>query len=135
MTENKVTTVLKYVFIVLILAIIYFPVFSMIFFSFNANKSFTRFGGFSFKWYIELFSHKQMMNAVLVTISCRSINNNFNNHWNLGRNFTFKTKKSHKKLNSKCDKHSIWTQKLLPQFHYLFYLACFISQVDMQLWS
>ena len=68
MTENKVTTVLKYVFIVLILAIIYFPVFSMIFFSFNANKSFTRFGGFSFKWYIELFSHKQMMNAVLVTI-------------------------------------------------------------------
>lgn len=68
MTENKVTTVLKYVFIVLILAIIYFPVFSMIFFSFNANKSFTRFGGFSFKWYIELFNHKQMMNAVLVTI-------------------------------------------------------------------
>lgn len=68
MTENKALKFLKNFFITIILLIIYWPIISMIFFSFNANKSFTRFGGFSLKWYIELFNHKQMMNAVLVTI-------------------------------------------------------------------
>ncbi|HHT82200.1 MAG TPA: ABC transporter permease [Acholeplasmataceae bacterium] len=68
MTENKALKFLKNFFIIIILLIIYWPIISMIFFSFNANKSFTRFGGFSLRWYIELFNHKQMMNAVLVTI-------------------------------------------------------------------
>lgn len=55
-------------FISLILVLIYLPIGSMILFSFNKNKSFTRFGGFSFRWYLELFNHSEMMRAVLVTI-------------------------------------------------------------------
>ena len=60
--------ILKSSFITLVLGLIYLPIASMILFSFNSNQSFRRFGGFSFRWYIELFQHEEMMRAVLVTI-------------------------------------------------------------------
>ena len=60
--------VLKGSFITFIMILVYAPIVSMILFSFNANKSFTRFGGFSLRWYSELFNHREMMQAVLVTI-------------------------------------------------------------------
>ncbi|MGI6781885.1 MAG: ABC transporter permease [Acholeplasmataceae bacterium] len=60
--------VLKNSFIGLMLILIYLPIASMVLFSFNAHKSFTRFGGFSLRWYGELFNHKEMMGAVVTTI-------------------------------------------------------------------
>lgn len=60
--------IVKNSFIGIMLILIYLPIASMILFSFNSNKSFTRFGGFSLRWYIELFNHKEMMGAVATTV-------------------------------------------------------------------
>ena len=60
--------VFKGSFIALIIALVYAPIASMVLFSFNTNKSFTRFGGFSLRWYHDLFQNEAMMQAVFVTI-------------------------------------------------------------------
>ncbi|MGI6787849.1 MAG: ABC transporter permease [Acholeplasmataceae bacterium] len=61
--------VLKNGFITVIYVLMYLPILSMVLFSFNSNNSFTRFGGFSLRWYDALFKHEAMMNAVFVTIT------------------------------------------------------------------
>ncbi|NMA05827.1 MAG: ABC transporter permease [Acholeplasmataceae bacterium] len=60
--------IFRNVFLFIIYGLLYLPIISMIIFSFNSNNSFTRFGSFSLKWYVALFRHEKMMQAVLVTI-------------------------------------------------------------------
>ena len=46
----------------------YAPLFVMMFFSFNASKSTSVFTGFSLKWYAELFSRNDVMEALRNTL-------------------------------------------------------------------
>jgi len=56
------------IFVITIITLTYLPIISMMVFSFNASKSLTRWTGFSFKWYNELFTDPQIIKAVIVTV-------------------------------------------------------------------
>lgn len=64
---KKRNNFLSGVFISLCLLFVYAPIFSLVLFSFNANRSLTTWGGFSFSWYGELFKSREIMSAVLWT--------------------------------------------------------------------
>lgn len=56
------------IFVALIYIILYAPLLIMVFFSFNEAKSTSVFKGFSLKWYRELFSSADTMNALRNTL-------------------------------------------------------------------
>ncbi len=56
------------IFVALIYIILYAPLLIMVFFSFNEAKSTSVFKGFSLKWYKELFSSSDTMNALRNTL-------------------------------------------------------------------
>ena len=47
---------------------LYIPIISLVIFSFNKSKLVTVWGGWSFKWYGELFANEQIMNAVWLSL-------------------------------------------------------------------
>ena len=49
-------------------AFLYIPVFILMVYSFNESRLATVWSGFSFKWYVELFRDKQMLDAAWVSI-------------------------------------------------------------------
>ncbi len=49
-------------------AFLYIPIISLIFFSFNKSKLVTVWGGFSTKWYGELFRNEQIIDAALLSL-------------------------------------------------------------------
>lgn len=49
-------------------AFFYIPILSMIVFSFNENRLATVWGGFSTKWYGTLFSNRQVINALILSL-------------------------------------------------------------------
>jgi len=49
-------------------AFLYVPILLLILFSFNESRLVTVWGGFSTKWYAELFQDEQMLNAALVSL-------------------------------------------------------------------
>ena len=61
----------KFRFAVLFLGFtfLYAPIISLIVYSFNASKMMTVWGGFSVKWYFELFKDQQMIDAVAVSLT------------------------------------------------------------------
>lgn len=50
------------------LVFLYAPMFILIFYSFNASKLVTVWGGFSAKWYAELFADQQILDAVWTSL-------------------------------------------------------------------
>ena len=52
----------------LIFVFLYAPIFVMIFFSFNSTKSFRRFGGFSLRWYTELFHDQVILKSLYLSL-------------------------------------------------------------------
>ena len=64
-----VSKVLKKLYIALILVFLYAPIVVMIVLSFNEGRSPAQWEGFSFKWYVELFGDRNIMEALKVTIS------------------------------------------------------------------
>ncbi len=60
---------LKGSYLALILLFLYSPIAIMIAFSFNAGKSRSKWEGFSFKWYQELFKNEAIMEALRVTLT------------------------------------------------------------------
>ncbi len=60
---------LKGSYLALILLFLYSPIAIMIAFSFNAGKSRSKWEGFSFKWYQELFNNEAIMEALRVTLT------------------------------------------------------------------
>ena len=56
------------VYIALILLFLYAPIFILIVLSFNESKSRSKWGGFTFKWYVELFKNDNIMNALYTTL-------------------------------------------------------------------
>lgn len=55
-------------FIALIFLFLYAPIFVLIFFSFNATKSRTVWGGFSLQWYARLFQDDAILSALQTTL-------------------------------------------------------------------
>ncbi|WP_035778960.1 extracellular solute-binding protein [Butyrivibrio sp. MC2013] len=53
----------------LILVFMYLPIVTMIVLSFNASKSRARWGGFTFKWYLNLFGDSEIINALANTMT------------------------------------------------------------------
>jgi spermidine/putrescine transport system permease protein len=62
-------SLLKYLFLAIIMFLLYFPILIIIIQSFNANGQGTDFGGFTFRWYQELFKDKGLVRAISNTIS------------------------------------------------------------------
>ncbi len=54
---------LQKLYVLLILVFMYAPIVTLMVLSFNASKSRSRWGGFSLKWYTQLFSNSAIMNA------------------------------------------------------------------------
>lgn len=61
------------IYMVLVLLIIYLPMVLVVVYSFNYSKISTVWGGFSFKWYVELFKNKEMAealkNSIIIALS------------------------------------------------------------------
>jgi len=56
------------VYLILIFGILYIPILTLIFFSFNSSNSTAVFTGFSFKWYAELFNSPETFEALRNTL-------------------------------------------------------------------
>ena len=61
-------SVLQRVYLTLILILLYAPIVTLMILSFNASKSRSKWGGFTTKWYVELFRNEQIMNALYTTL-------------------------------------------------------------------
>ena len=56
-------------YLIIILAFLYLPILTLIVFSFNESKTMAKWGGFSLKWYGELFTNSTILSAIMVTLS------------------------------------------------------------------
>ena len=67
------TKIRERIYVALILAFFYLPIFYVVFFSFNSSKSLTRFTGFSLQWYEKMFANRTIMEAIGYTVACAVI--------------------------------------------------------------
>ena len=58
----------KKIYIALIFIFLYAPIVTLMVLSFNASKTRAKWGGFTFKWYIELFQNRDIMEALWNTL-------------------------------------------------------------------
>lgn len=65
----KVRAVLGNFYLVIMLLFLYIPIVTMVVLSFNESKSRTRWGGFSLKWYAQLFSSQTIIHAFYNTMA------------------------------------------------------------------
>lgn len=61
------------VYLALVLLFLYAPIILLIIYSFNENKTMASWGGFSLKWYIELFRDREIKNALWVTLTIATL--------------------------------------------------------------
>lgn len=61
-------TFLKRFYLILIFILLYAPIVTLMVLSFNSSKSRSKWGGFTFKWYISLFQNQDIMNALYTTL-------------------------------------------------------------------
>ncbi len=62
------TKILRKIYVALIFIFLYAPIATLIVLSFNESKSRAKWGGFTFKWYVELFQNEAIMQALTNTI-------------------------------------------------------------------
>lgn len=60
---------IKNIFVVLLFLFLYAPIIMLIVFSFNESASFSKWTGFSLKWYYELFKNRTVMPALVNTLT------------------------------------------------------------------
>lgn len=65
----KRSKIFKNIFLILVFAFLYAPILVLIVYSFNDSKLRAKWGGFTFKWYLELFNNREILNAVSTTLS------------------------------------------------------------------
>lgn len=66
---KSVNNTLKFTFLSIVMFLMYFPILIIIVQSFNSNGQGNDFGGFTFRWYGEMFNDSGLMSALAVTIS------------------------------------------------------------------
>lgn len=54
-------------------AFLYLPILAVVFYSFNESKLVTVWGGFSTKWYVELFQNDQLLNAAYQSLKIAAV--------------------------------------------------------------
>ena len=59
---------LRNIYLALIFILLYAPIGTLMVLSFNASKSRAKWGGFTFKWYIELFQNQAIMESLYLTL-------------------------------------------------------------------
>lgn len=59
---------LRNIYLALIFILLYAPIATLMVLSFNASKSRAKWGGFTFKWYIELFQNQAIMESLYLTL-------------------------------------------------------------------
>ena len=64
---------LKSFFLTIGFAFLYFPILTLIAYSFNDNKRVMVWKGFSFRWYGELFKNEQILEAFMISIKIASL--------------------------------------------------------------
>ena len=62
------TNILRKIYVALIFVFLYAPIGTLIVLCFNASKSRAKWGGFTFKWYVELFQNEAIMQALTNTL-------------------------------------------------------------------
>lgn len=60
--------ILQRIYLALILIFLYAPIVTLIVLSFNSSKTRSKWGGFTGKWYVELFQNESIMNALYTTL-------------------------------------------------------------------
>ena len=60
--------ILQRFYLVLIFVLLYAPIVTLMVLSFNKSKTRSKWGGFTTKWYVELFKNEQIMNALYTTL-------------------------------------------------------------------
>ena len=60
-------TTIQKIYIAMIFILLYAPIVTLMVLSFNQSKTRAKWGGFTFKWYVELFQNEQIMNALSTT--------------------------------------------------------------------
>ena len=68
---------LKSFFLTVGFAFLYFPILTLIAYSFNDNKRVMVWKGFSFRWYGELFQNEQILEAFMISIKIASLSATF----------------------------------------------------------
>lgn len=63
-----IKSLLQKIYLGLILLLLYAPIGTLIVLSFNSSKTRSKWGGFSFKWYLSLFENEDIMNALYTTL-------------------------------------------------------------------
>jgi len=63
------TKALKRFYVVLIFIFLYAPIGTLIVLSFNQSRTRAKWGGFTFKWYVELFKNRDIMEALYTTLA------------------------------------------------------------------
>lgn len=61
--------IIKRIYLILILIFLYAPIATLIVLSFNKSRTRAKWGGFSIKWYIELFQNREIMQALYNTLA------------------------------------------------------------------
>lgn len=59
---------LEKIYLALIFILLYAPILTLMVLSFNRSKTRAKWGGFTLKWYVELFQNEQIMNALYTTL-------------------------------------------------------------------
>lgn len=65
----KRSKIFKNIFLISVFVFLYAPILVLIVYSFNDSKLRAKWGGFTFKWYVELFNNREILNAVSTTLS------------------------------------------------------------------
>lgn len=62
------TKAIRRIYVALIFVFLYAPIATLIVLSFNASKTRAKWGGFTIKWYVELFQNRDIMEALYTTL-------------------------------------------------------------------
>ena len=64
-----IKSILQKIYLGFILLLLYAPIGTLIVLSFNRSKTRSKWGGFSFDWYLSLFQNEDIMNALYTTLT------------------------------------------------------------------
>ena len=62
-------------------AFLYIPILLVIIYSFNDSRLVTVWGGWSFKWYVELFNNENILDAAILSFQIAAITATFATTW------------------------------------------------------
>lgn len=68
-TNKKPRSLFAKIYLGIILLFLYAPILTLMIYSFNESKSRAKWGGFTLKWYADLFTNSSILNALYVTLA------------------------------------------------------------------